>query len=462
MDRIQASQVPRLDTCDRATLMAYFENAWQLEDLLMKSLASDASYYSRPDPLRNPLIFYLGHTAAFFVNKLILVRLVDQPVRADYEQLFGVGVDPKSSQDLDAAIRAISWPDVKDVWEYRDQVYAVIRHVIETINIDLPIHPDQPIWAVLMGIEHSRVHFETSSMLLRQMPLDELNRPQGWQYASNHQEAPANVLIEIPGGNVELGKPVTDQTYGWDMEYGHRSVEVKPFCVSRYPITHQEFLEFVEADGYNTPDYWDPEAWTWKLQHYVQHPKFWISGAKGYRYRAMFDEIDLPLAWPVEVNYYEARAYCRWKGSSNRLITEAEWTCLTDPVSDPEAPSSLPSQSLSQADPLGLATYNLNLQWGSPSPVGAQVEPSSFGVSDLRGNVWEWSSDDFQPLSGFKSHILYPDHAAPYFDQAHKIMLGGSWASNGTMASRTYRNWFRPYFYQHAGFRLVQDQAAHV
>jgi formylglycine-generating enzyme required for sulfatase activity len=131
-------------------------------------------------------------------------------------------------------------------------------------------------------------------------------------------------------------------------------------------------------------------------------------------------------------------AYCRWRGKGFGLMSEAQWNLAT----------------------LGLETgvenYNLNLKFGSPSPVGMlAANESSGGLFDLRGNVWEWIGDDFYALPGFASHYLYEDNAVPFFNDQHKMMLGGAWITTGTEALRFYRNWFRPYFYQHAGFRIV-------
>jgi formylglycine-generating enzyme required for sulfatase activity len=101
--------------------------------------------------------------------------------------------------------------------------------------------------------------------------------------------------------------------------------------------------------------------------------------------------------------------------------------------------------------------YNLNLQFISPCPVGMFAGNNQAGLSDLRGNVWEWLGDTFYPLPGFQNHHLYPDQSAPFFDDKHQMMLGGSWATNGTMALPSYRNWFRPFFYQHVGFRTARN-----
>ncbi|BAZ32432.1 hypothetical protein NIES4074_49370 [Cylindrospermum sp. NIES-4074] len=442
INKLKSEQVLRLDDCSSQSLLNYFENSWELEEVLMKSLVGEETFYLNPDPLRNRLIFYLGHTAVFYINKLIRVGLIKEPINSQYEILFEIGVDPETPTELDAAMQGVNWPDVEKVWQYRDLARQVITEVIQKTPLNLPIDQQHPFWALLMGIEHSRIHFETSSMLLRQLPVDRLKRPQGWNYAPSSGNIPNNQLWAIPGGVVRLGKPQDDLTFGWDSEYGDRIVEVKPFLASQYLITNGEFLEFVQQDGYNNPDYWNAESWAWKQLYNVHHPKFWIPSQDGYRYRATFDEIDFPLDWPVEVNYYEAIAFCTWKGREIRLMTEAEW-----------------NQALLISEGSRLSTnHNLNLQFISPSPVGMFKQAfSASGLYDLRGNVWEWLADTFNPLSGFQPHPLYEDQAAPFFDSRHQMMLGGSWATNGSMALPSYRNWFRPYFYQHVGFRTAQD-----
>ncbi len=435
------AHIPQLDNCSSTTLLKYFENSWELEETLMKSLVKEETFYLNPDPLRNKLIFYLGHSAVFYINKLIQVGLIKSRINPQYETLFEIGVDPETPAELEVAIQGVNWPDIKKVWEYRNKARAEITTIINKTPLDLPIHQQHPIWALLMGIEHSRIHVETSSMLLRQLPVENLKRPQGWNYAPTNGEIPHHQMREVPGGVVKLGKRQDDLTFGWDSEYGHLEVEVKPFLASQYLITNGEFLEFVQDGGYNNVNYWHTESWTWKQLYNIQYPKFWIHQENNYRYRATFDELDLPLDWPVEVNHYEAMAFCRWKGKNTRLMTEAEW-----------------HQALKISADSSLANnYNLNLQFISPTPVGMFSENHQSGLSDLRGNVWEWLGETFKPLPGFKTHHLYEDQSAPFFDDKHFMMLGGSWATNGTMALPCYRNWFRPYFYQHVGFRVAES-----
>jgi 5-histidylcysteine sulfoxide synthase len=439
---------PQLDCCDRQELLNYFENAWQLEDILFKSLTSDDTFYLNPDPLRNRLIFYLGHSAVFYINKLIQVQLLPAGLNAEYENLFEIGVDPEIPAELDRAIEHCQWPSVAEVWQYRSQAYRTIVDLIKTISIDLPIRPDRPLWALMMGIEHQRIHIETSSMLIRQLPIDRVRRPGNWQYAPLHGNSYQQEKIEIPGGIVQLGKAVNDPTYGWDIDYGERTIEVSSFQASKYLVTNTDFLYFVNDGGYSNRSCWDESSWQWKTQFNIRHPKFWLPKDGSYKYRAMFDELELPGEWPVEVNYYEAMAYCRWQGTGNRLMSEAEWQLATYGLV--QNGNSLLAQAPDD--------YNLNFKFCSPNPVGMlETATSPSGLSDLRGNVWEWSSDNLSPLSGYQPHHLYPDNSAIFFDNKHQMMLGGCWITSGTEALKYYRNWFRPYFYQHAGFRVVRD-----
>ena len=439
-------QPPNLHRCDRPEILAYFQRAWQIEDSLMKSLVNPETFYTNPDPLRNLLIFYLGHSAVFYINKLVKVGLLDQRLNPDFERLFEIGVDPEKPEEIANIFDNLRQAEVTAVWQYRDQVYNAISELINNLtNMAPPINPEHPLWALMMAIEHQYIHIETSSMLIRQLPVDQLQRPESWQYAPANGYTTANEMIEIKGGEVRLGKPQDSNIYGWDIEYGDRTVNVATFQASKYLITNAEFLDFVKDGGYDNQAYWHEQSWAWKVENQIKHPKFWIPDADSYKYRAMFDEIAMPFEFPVEVNHYEAIAYCRWKGNHTRLMSEAEWYLAT-----------YGSFELAQAADSQAENYNLNLKFASPNPVGYLPQAKSdVGLYDLRGNVWEWLSDHLTPLTGYKPHYLYENYSAPYFDTKHNMMAGGSWITSGTEAEKYYRNWFRPNFYQHAGFRVA-------
>ena len=439
-------QPPNLTCCDRQDILLYCQRAWQIEDSLMKSLVNPETFYLNPDPLRNLLIFYLGHSSVFYINKLIRVGLLSDRLNPHFEMLFELGVDPEKPDDISSIFANLRNAEVSQVWEYRQQVYAAICELINNVEIALPISPEQPLWALMMAIEHQYIHIETSSMLIRQLPVDKLQRPHDWQYAPANGYTKQNEMLEVTGGLVQLGKPQDSHTYGWDIEYGDRPVNIETFFASKYLITNTEFLDFVKADGYTNQAYWQSQAWEWKTQNNIQHPKFWLPHGDTYQYRAMFDQLAMPFDFPVEVNHYEAIAYCRWKGNNTRLMSEAEWNLAT------YSSSAIPTLTL----PKVTEHYNLNLKFSSPNPVGYLESQSQSGLYDLRGNVWEWLSDNLTPLAGYQPHYLYANYSASYFDTKHNMMAGGSWITSGTEAGKYYRNWFRPNFYQHAGFRIAK------
>jgi 5-histidylcysteine sulfoxide synthase len=441
LERIK-STVPVKTKTTKTELLAYFENSWELYNCLFSSIKAEDSYYIAPDPLRHPLIFYWGHTAAFYLNKLIMAGLLKEGINPHYEELFAKGVDPNLPEELK---KDFKWPEVSAVNQYRDQVFKIVKQLILEQEEEIDINDQQPLWALLMGIEHDRIHFETSSVLIRQLDEKLLERPEGWEYAPTLGEAAPNEFINLKGGIVKIGKPKESDLYGWDNEYGSRKVEVLPFKASKNLISNQEYLEFFNSGAYNDQKYWTKEGWDWKERVDCKHPKFWVPTANGFKYRAMFDLLEMPLDWPVEVNAHEAWAYCHWKGEGYRLMSEAEFNLIAH-------------QALGSKDCVFSDCYNLNMRYGSPSPVGYMEDGQHhFGFNDLFGNVWDWLKDDFYPLKGYETHYLYEDFSEPYFDSEHSMLAGPSWATTGTGASKYYRLWFRRHFYQHAGFRLAKS-----
>lgn len=432
-----------LNHCTKQDIFNYFHSAWITEDTLFSSIVNPETFYLNPDSLRNPLIFYYGHSAVFYINKLILVNLLHQGINPPYETLYEMGVDPKNSKELQSAIAQTVWHKVEEIKKYRHQAYETITEIIEKTPLELPITPDSRWWAIIMGIEHQRIHIETSSMLIRQLEVELVKKPSSWHYGKWTGKKIINEMITVEGGEVIFERKEKDNSFGWDIDFGYKQVTVKPFTVSKYLITNGEYLEFVEEKGYENPKYWSKSAWQWKEENNITHPKFWQPQENHYHYRLMFDQVKLPLDLPVEVNHYEAKAYCHYisekKGRSHQLLTEAQWRLLA------------------QTDKKRENEYNLNFQYFSPRGVNNLTTSHKQEISDIRGNLWQWLEEILAPLSGFNTNYLYPEYSAPFFDNNHYMLAGGSWASSGYSATIYYRNWFRPYFYQHAGFRLVNN-----
>ncbi len=426
----------------------YFLKTWAIDELLYTQLKSDEVFYKRGDPLRHIILFYLGHTAVFFINKLYLAQLIDRRVNARFESIFAIGVDEMSWDDLDN--HHYDWPTVPEVRDYRDEAKKLILGVIDNTPMELPIDWLNPFWIVMMGIEHERIHLETSSVLIRQLPLEQVLPGLFGERCPTAGEAPINELLPVEGATMKLGKPMDHPLYGWDNEYGEQKEEVEGFNAAKYLTSNREYLEFVEDRGYENSNYWTDEGWSWCTYKEARMPLFWREVDGVYRLRLVAEEIDMPWSWPVEVNYLEAKAFCNWKsaksGKKFRLPTEAEWYRLHEVA------------QLEEVTEWKKAPGNINLEyWTSPCPVNLFEQGSGF--FDVIGNVWQWTETPITGFPGFKVHPMYDDFSTPTFDGKHNLIKGGSWISTGNEATIHSRYAFRRHFYQHAGFRYIESDA---
>lgn len=429
----------------REEIRRYFHATYDLDERLYRTLADDASFYLRADRLRHPLIFYLGHTATFFVNKLIIARVLSERINPRFEALFAVGVDEMSWDDLDGP--HYDWPTRAEVQEYRNRVRLLVDGVIRTLPLTLPVTRECPFWAIMMGIEHERIHLETSSVLIRQLPIDRVRPDRFWEICREAGEPPANALLPVPGGEVVLGKGTDDRLYGWDNEYGVHEARVEGFAASRYLVSNREFHSFMEAGGYGEKGWWTEEGWSWLAFSRARHPLFWVERESGWGLRTMLEVIDLPWNWPVEVNCLEAQAFCNWlaaeSGKPIRLPSEDEWRRFRDFTAVADQPEWV------------LPPGNINLEHAcSPVPVDRFACGEFY---DVIGNVWQWTETPIYPFRGFRVHPWYDDFSTPTFDTRHNLIMGGSWISTGNLAIRDSRYAFRRHFFQHAGFRYLES-----
>ncbi|MBY0357148.1 MAG: 5-histidylcysteine sulfoxide synthase [Candidatus Obscuribacterales bacterium] len=448
--------IPNLATCTRVEVRDYFNNSWTLTELLFSGLASEEAFYKPPyHELRHPLIFYYAHPAVLYINKLRIASLLEVPLNPYFESLFETGVDEMSWDDMSK--NTMEWPTVAEVRAYRKQAYETILSVIDThpdlVSDHKPIGQEHPLWALFMGFEHERIHLETSSVLIRELPIHLVSPPAQWpKLVLDGGAYPKNDFVSVPATNVHYGKPKDWPTYGWDNEYGQRSVLLSDFEAAKFLTSNGEFLEFVVAGGYSQPDYWSETGWRWRSFRNTKHPAFWVDdgpdGLHKFKLRTCFEIVPMQLDWPVLVNYHEAKAFAKWKTSKDqkhyRLLTEAEHQALR------QASDFANDQNL-----MVPTCCNINLQQGSESPVNQCSLPGS-SVCDLFGNAWQWCEDHFNPLEGAKVHPYYNDFSTPCYDGQHQIILGGSFISSGDEATPWARFHFRPHFFQHAGFRLVR------
>jgi formylglycine-generating enzyme required for sulfatase activity len=166
----------------------------------------------------------------------------------------------------------------------------------------------------------------------------------------------------------------------------------------------------------------------------------------------MFGSIPLPASWPVYVSHAEASAYARWAGK--KLPTEEQWQRAAY-----GAPEGRERTYPWGEEPPEFWRGNFNQERWDPSAVDEHPEGgSAFGVFDLLGNGWEWTSTEFAPLPGFEPFEFYRGYSADFFDGKHYVMKGGSSRTDACMLRRSYRNWFQPHYpYIYSSFRCTEE-----
>ncbi len=435
---------PKHPEIDREFLLRLAEARLRTDELF--DLLRPEYLYERPIAERHRVIFYLGHLEAFDWN-LLRERLFGlQAFHPSFDHLFAFGIDPVGGGL--PSDRPSDWPSIAEIRGYGRRVRQELDEAVGNLT---PEKAEAADLLLNVAIEHRLMHAETITYLLHQLPMDQkLRRPYHLELVTPATEPR---MIEIPAGVTTLGLARGDvRDFGWDNEYESHQVQVPGFAIDQFMVTNRQFSKFMEAGGYENRSLWKDDDWKWKQEHHIQHPAAWVRDGDGWNYLTMFDEVPLPLEWPVYVSQAEASAYAKWVGKP--LPTEAQWQ---------RAAHGTPEGN-QRPYPWGPAKPtkkhgNFNFQSWNPSPVGHFPSGNSgFGVTDMLGNGWEWTSTLFEPFAGFEAFPFYPGYSANFFDGKHYVLKGGAARTAACMLRRSFRNWFQPHYqYVYSGFRCVSN-----
>jgi ergothioneine biosynthesis protein EgtB len=435
---------------DREALSDWYRRNRQRSRALFEMLRPEA-YYARPISLRHPIVFYEGHLPAFSLNTLVKRGLGRPGIDEELERLFARGIDPEDETAARRSRRA-EWPARIEVQRFAEACDALVLDALANAPIEQPGHPLlHDAEAVYTILEHEAMHQETLLYMWHQLPYD-VKQASAPEAPDVRGTTPPPGRTRVPAGRATLGVRRGDVPFGWDNEFSSIGIDVPSFEIDVHNVTNEQFMAFVEAGGYRDPQWWTPDTFAWLQQEGLAHPRFWFRRSNGWKWRGMFGDIDLPAAWPVYVSMVEAEAYARWKGA--RLPTEAEYHRAA--FGEPSGRERLfpwgdapPDASRGQFD---FASWN---------PVAAGRHPegaSAWGVHDLMGNGWEWTSTTFAPFPGFRPMASYPEYSADFFDGEHFVIKGAAPATATELLRRSFRNWFRPnYPFVYATFRLVGE-----
>jgi gamma-glutamyl hercynylcysteine S-oxide synthase len=370
------------------------------------------------DPLMSPLVWDLAHIGQ--QEELWLLRAGDQRrpgmLPPEVDSLYDAFQHRRADRSLLPLLPPV------EARAYCQEVRGRVLDAVERI-------PDDPLslFPAQMVVQHEQQHDET---MLATLQL--------------RQGAP------VLAGEFLLGVDAADEPFSLDNERPAHRVDVPSFWIGRAPVSNAQWLEFLADGGYNEPRWWSERGWQHQVEARLDRPKFWSEDGSRYRFGV---REDIPPDEAVQhVCYFEAEAFAAWAGA--RLPTEREWekACAWEPELGRRRVWPWGSS------PPTAAHANLGGTALRPAPIGAYpAGASAYGAEQLIGDVWEWTSSDFQPWPGF-TPMVYRQYSEPFFGGDYKVLRGGSWATRARVITPTFRNWDYPQRRQiFSGFRIASD-----
>ena len=266
-------------------------------------------------------------------------------------------------------------------------------------------------------------------------------------------------IVTIPAGSFLMGSSYWDGFGGPEESPQHR-VYLPTYQIGKYEVTRGEYRRFIEAGGYDDPNYWSGEGWKWKESDFIVYagmngkfrkvvrpnkeekrsqPEHWEAEQEwighGYKHPVFIQTDQHPV---VGVTYYEAEAYCKWAGG--RLPTEAEWEkaaswdeqkkhANTWPWGDTWEPEYCNNPEDHNSAGGG---YKVN----QSAPVGSYPQGASpYGCMDMVGNAYEWVAGTAKS---------YPGNPEPFDHKGYHFVRGGCWDDGPSSVRCAYRGWYLP------------------
>jgi gamma-glutamyl hercynylcysteine S-oxide synthase len=404
---------------------------------LMLTDLDEPELVAQHDPLMSPLVWDLAHIGQ--QEELWLLRAGD----GNRPGILSPAVDSLYDAFKHSRAERPALPLLPPA-EARAFCHDVRGRVLDVLERT----PDDPgeLFTAGMVVQHEQQHDETmlATLQLRQGPAVLLAEPL----------PPARPVsadrVFVPGGPFVLGVDAADEPFSLDNERPAHTVHVGPFWIGRLPVSNAQWQDFVGDGGYRQPRWWSARGWAHRLEAGLERPKFWATD--GTRRRFGIVEPVPPIEPVQHISYFEAEAFAAWSGA--RLPTEVEWekACVWDPATVHRR-----RWPWGSADP---SPQRANLGGGAlrPAPLGAYPGgASAYGVEQLIGDVWEWTSSDFRPWPGFIP-MIYQQYSEPFFGGDYKVLRGGSWAVAPHAVRPSFRNWDHPIRRQiFAGLRLAWD-----
>jgi iron(II)-dependent oxidoreductase len=406
--------------------------------LALVESVSDENLDRVHSPLMSPLVWDLGHIAAF--EDLWLVhRYGGRPMlRTDLAEVYDAMETPRAGRG------ELPFLGPGAAREYMESVRACALEILEMRGAgDRTLHE--------LVVRHEQQHNETMLQTLQ------LARLTDYALAGHASLPPAPdrpmtglEMIEIPAGECLIGAPADG--FAYDNERPRHRTDVREYMIGSSPITNATYLRFAEGGGYQRREWWSDEGWSWKEQYDITRPGGWTADYGAEWRLGRLEPLD-PHQPVVHVSWFEADAFAR--AHDARLPTELEWEKAATWDQDRGVAYRYP---WGNEHPVPGVHANVDQLGCGPAAAGAHPAGTSpCGATGMIGDVWEWTSSDFDGYEGFAPHP-YREYSEPFFRDGYRVLRGGSWATRARVANPTFRNWDHPQRRQiFAGLRIARD-----
>jgi ergothioneine biosynthesis protein EgtB len=408
--------------------------------------ATDAQLQSMPDA--SPAKWHLAHTTWFYETFILCPYLKGYSRFSEaYNYLYNSYYNGIGEQYPRAQRGLISRPSLSDILSYRTFVDESIQVLFESLEDSDVESTNELLGLLVLGLNHEQQHQELLLTDIKHAffynPLYPAYKPPSTGLVET--EAVALQWLPVSSGLASVGH--NNMQFSFDNERPLHTTYIHDFTIASRLVTNGEYAEFIASGGYQNPEFWLADGWSWLQQQLAQknkpQPLYWVKKQEQWFEFTLFGLLKLDSHQAVtHVNYYEASAYANWLGV--RLPTEFEWEVAAKQM------NAKPYASLSMND------IKLHPSAASANALPEDNQSSSIFLQAF-DNVWQWTTSGYGAYPGFSPFSGSAGEYNGKFMSNQNILRGGSCVTPVGHTRVTYRNFFYAHQqWQFTGIRLAR------
>ena len=377
--------------------------------------AEDCQIQSMEDS--SPIKWHLAHTT-WAVEVFFLAHYVDEYTNFNdsYIQLFNSYYNGVGKQHLRRNRGLLSNPSFDEVIGYRKEIENRLIGFLNTHSLSV-----EQIDVLQLVIQHEKQHQELMMMDIKHAffhnPLlkninNKVNvKPPKLKPIHFIEYTPELTSIGVDQQSKNLKSDQTPYLFSFDNERPTHKVYIAPFKLADRLVSNEEYLEFINAAGYQNSFNWLSDGWAYINKNNLTCPMYWFQEDSKWFVYTLQGKQPLDLNQVVcHVSFYEAQAYATWR--KMRLPTEFEW----------------------------------------------EFASHSNKCKQMIGKLWQWTSSSYSAYPGFKPYTGKVSEYNGKFMLNQYVLRGGCVVSPDNHIRNTYRNFYYPYqSWMFSSIRLAQD-----